>query len=271
MILTDIMVYGVIMNNDMTINTNEKIKKSKNGMTLKYLKIAEDLMNDKTHPLPCTCAACLYAKHLERLKGQLRKKYEKLTFFVWWLMIEIKTAHVVKKKKSKIGDLLNAPYLREAKKVLRQLPELKNDEWYYLGLEKYIENCFKPYLIKKRYYRPKFLKLINELESEIGLEWRRQQPDPPLEKQEEWKQNWGDLKFAQKVADFIYSQHKEEVPQQLVLRKFNNYRESDLERVRGILKINYNIDFHLKIYRGRKTGYYSKGKYSRGRYWEMGN
>lgn len=254
----------------MTLKENNKVYKNADSMTIKYLKVAEDLMNDKTHPLPCACAACLYSKHKERLIHKNRKKYEKLTFFVYWLMVEIKISNLESIGKFELRDFFNAPYLRETEKVLKQLPESKEHEWYYLGLKEYIKKCFKPYLIRKRYYRPEFLKLLNELESEIRLEWQKTQPDHPQEKKKEWKRNWGDLRFAQRVADFIRSQSKKEVPQHLLLRHFNKNREPDLERIRDILRLNYKIDFHPKIYKGKKTGYYSTMKSSKGKYWRVG-
>ena len=64
---------------------------------MNFLAVYENLMKEKTHPIPCTCAACLFPKYIERSKQRRfqGRPYEKMTFFVYWLMIEIKKSKLV--------------------------------------------------------------------------------------------------------------------------------------------------------------------------------
>jgi len=57
------------------------------------------------------------------------------------------------------------------------------------------------------------------------------------------------------VADFIRSQNRKKIPRHLLLRRFNNKREADLERIHDLLKI-YGISYKREQYRGKKTGRY---------------
>jgi hypothetical protein len=111
------------------------------------------------------------------------------------------------------------------------------------------------------------LKLIRELTNEIWWDWLKTQP--PMKKK--WDRNWKDLKFAQIVVDFIYSQPKKEASRYVLLKHFSNKRKDDIVRIHNILELNYGIQFKDKQgYRGKSTIYYSFMKSSRGRYWRVG-
>jgi len=68
--------------------------------------------------------------------------------------------------------------------------------------------------------------------------YKTQNPKP-RKKRKEWKKNWQDLKFAQRVANFIHSQHKKQISQRDLLRHFSNKRKEDLERIHDHLKFNF--------------------------------
>jgi len=266
----------------MTINNEYAIKELHKNMTIKFLKLIEDWKNENIHPLPCNCILCLWRKYIELKKNMKGRPYDWLTFLVWDLIFEAKLTYlkekgIARRLKSNnkeiweypFGKLHNAPFKRRVKKILKQIPEFEDNIIFFRGLDRFINDYFERYIGKGRYERSRFLKLLGKLESEIYQEWRGKHPERP-KKTKESTRNWQDLRFAQRVADFIHSKSEKEISQHILLKRFSKNKELDFQRIRDILKLNYNIDFHPKIYKGKKTGDYSTVKSSKGRYWRVG-
>ena len=266
---------------DMTIKTDTMDNNFQKNMTIKYKKIVEDWKNENIHPLPCNCILCLWRKYIEIKKNNKGRPYDWLTFLVWDLIFEAKLAYlkekgIARKLKSNdketweypIGKLYGAPYKRRVKEILKQIPEFEDNKIFFRGLGEFINSYFERYAGKGRYERSKFLKLLGKLESEIYKEWQEKHPESP-QKRKEWGKNWGDLRLAQRVANFIHKITKKEADRRILQRRFNKKKE-DLERIHDILKLNYGINFRKEGYRNKTTIYYSTTKSSRGRYWRVG-
>lgn len=116
--------------------------------------------------------------------------------------------------------------------------------------------------------RDNFLKILDELAGKRWLDWVKTQPHL----QKEWESNWEDFKFAQNVANYIYSLPEKKIERRVLLRKgrFQGKKREDLERVHDHLKFNFRIDHKKKGYRNKTTIYYSTTKSSKGRYWRVG-
>ncbi len=252
------------------------------NMTINYSKIFKDLKEDKIHPSRHNCFLCLWRKHIEQTKHKKGKKYDLLTFFIWDLIYEVKLAYLKEKgiaKRTKwqgkdgweipIGAMNKVPYIRKVKEILGRIPELKEIEFFYLGLDKYIKDRFEQDVKRKRFERSEFLKLLSKLESDIWWDCLMKQPDYP-QKEKKWKQNRKAFQFAQKVARFIYSEPNKQANQRDLLRHFNK-KQKDLKAIWNILNWNYGIQIHDKAgYRKKQTFYRGTMKSSRGRYWKVG-
>ncbi|MGB2763527.1 MAG: hypothetical protein WBC20_03870, partial [Candidatus Aminicenantaceae bacterium] len=55
-------------------------------------------------------------------------------------------------------------------------------------------------------------------------------------------QNWDDIKFAGRIANFINSKRGKEITQRALLRHFSNRRKEDLKRIQGILIASWQIE-----------------------------
>ena len=83
--------------------------------------------------------------------------------------------------------------------------------------------------------------ILGKLEIKISQEWRRKHPES-AEKRKEWEKNWGDLRRAQKIADFIYSRLDKSAIQRVICRRFFQKKSvDDLEEMRPWLNTNYGI------------------------------
>lgn len=263
-------------------NKENKVRNIYRDMTIKYSEHFKDLKEGKIHPPLCNCWLCLWRKHIEQTKHKKGKKYDWLTFFIWDLIFEVRIAYLKEKGIAKrikkngkngweypFGVLSKAPYIRKVKEILSQIPKLKEIDFFYLGLDKYIKYRFELDIKRKRFERSKFLKLLDKLESDIWWDWQMKQPDYP-QKEKKWKQNRKALQFAQKVARFIYSEPNKQANQRDLLRHFNK-KQKDLEAIWNILKWNYGIKIQDKTgYRKKQTFYRGTMKNSRGRYWKVG-
>ena len=108
---------------------------------MNYVTVFKHLMKGKTHLAPCICAACVYPGYKKRSKHLVGRHYDEMTFFIYWLMIEIKKNYLSGKENAKNpskkraiffykGKFLmatnpkgfdKAPYLRETKAVLSEI------------------------------------------------------------------------------------------------------------------------------------------------------
>lgn len=123
------------------------------------------------------------------------------------MILELKKSHLIKegkaKKIKKFGITLfnakerefeDAPYLNKMKIILKQLPEC--DNFFYPKVKIYL-TYIKQYLEKLK-EKASFIKLINELETEIYWEWKKSKPEHTQK-----NLNFEDFSFAQKVNDYI--------------------------------------------------------------------
>lgn len=230
---------------------------------MNYVTVFKDLMKGKTHPLPCICAACLYPKYKERSKHSRGRPYDELTFFIYWLMIEIKKAKLKEKDNiksiNKIGILFfykgkflvadsdprgfdKIPYLRDLKQILKEIsikcPQYENS--YYLGLYNYL-NYLKNHL-RRRKTDKTFVRLLNRLEYEILEKYKEQ---TSIKK-------WKDFQLGCRMYGFIKS--KKEVTRTDLLKRFSNKYSDDLDRAINIINAKLGITFEIKK-EGKKITY----------------
>ena len=245
-----------------------------NSMTDKAKKVLKDLKENHIHSVDCGCAACLFHTYKKTKPGKGRR-YGKLTFFLMWLVHEVKMDRLKNEGKAeeitflgrkawKIspGEYDKTPYIDRVRKILDEL--YVDSELSGFGPD--LEHLFNYLRIYKwRMEKPNFLKLMDELAEKRRLEWMKTQPHL----QRKLKYNLESLRFAQRVADFIYSQPNRQVSQRGLLRHFSNKKAKHLEEVQKILKLNYGI----KIKKGRNSKtfiYYTEAKTSKGIYWKVG-
>lgn len=242
----------------------------KENLTIKAKKILKDLINKKTHPLPCNCVVCLYSEYKEKRIGVL-------SFFINWLIHEVKMDYLREKGKAKeiimygrkawqyrTRDYEKAPYLKKAHKIIEDLYSDEDLIDFAPDFEKLLNYAYLN-VRRWRIERSSFSKIMDELAKERWLDWIKTQPDL----QKEWKANWDDLKIAQKVALFIYKQPKKEINQRILQRHFN-VKKDNLERIHDLLKLNFSIVSRKEGYRNKTTVYYSTTKTNKGKYWKMG-
>lgn len=232
---------------------------------MNYVTIFKDLMKGKIHPPPCICAACVCPKYKERSKHIRGRSYNKMTFFIYWLMIDIKKTKLMEKAGPKNinekgalffykGKFLIAPnpkgfdripYLRDMNKILKDIsfksPEYEGE--FYPGLSTYL-NYLKGYL-RRRKTDISFVRLLNRLEYEI-LEKHKEQTSI---------QKWNDFRLGCRIYGFIKS--RKEVTRSDLLRHFSNRNKDDLDRAIDIIKIKLSITFNIKK-EGKKITYIFK-------------
>jgi len=229
---------------------------------MNYKTIFKDLMKEKIHPPPCICAACVYSKYKEESKHIRGRSYNKMTFFIYWLMIDIKKRELVEKagpnninKKGTLffykGKFLIAPspkgfdripYLRDMNKILKDIsiksPEYKGE--FYPDLSTYL-NYLKGYL-RRRKTDISFVRLLNRLEFGI-LEKHKEQTSI---------KKWNDFQLGYRIYGFIKS--KKEVTRTDLLKRFSNKNSDDLDRAISIIKTKLSITFKIKK-EGKKITY----------------
>ncbi len=262
----------------MTINNQGYIIYRKN-MTIKYINSIDDFILNRKHRLPCNCWLCLWRKYRECSSLQGGRKYDVLIFLVSDLIQDVKLAYLIEKGIAKkiikqgaegwefpFGAKYKTPYVHETKKILRQLPEFGEITIQYLSW--YAYQIFPAYAQRKRYTRSTFLKLCNELEFEITSEWRERNPISPKKKLEH-KQNWDDIKLAQKTAMYINAQPGKAVKRRDLQRHFN-LKIEDLKRINTFLLGNYGIRTRREGYRNKTVIYYSTSNKAGGKYWSIG-
>jgi len=243
----------------------------------KVKNIYSDLINGITHFPGCICPSCLFQRYKEKYKNKGRK-FDKESFFLNWLAGEIRLSSVevesdfIYKDESERepGESSSIQIFRSSLIEYFRVPRIykKTSEF----IKKYLSNNnINPNLqrIKLKVWRLKKSGIIGDLEFEIFKEWSKIQP---LEKKEKWKKTREDFKFAQNVANYIYSLPEKKIERRVLLRKgrFQGKKLEDLERIHDHLKLNYRINFQKEGYRNKTTVYYSTTKSSKGRYWRVG-
>lgn len=235
---------------------------------MNYISIYEDLMKGKTHPLPCICAACVYPRYQEKSKHIRGRHYNEITFFIYWLMIDIKKRKLMEKagpkninKKSTFfiykGKFLIAPnpkgfdripYLRDMNKILEEI-SIK-----YPGIVDY-ESPTEAYsyldYLKDHLRRNKtnviFIGLLNRIEYEIMEE----------HKKEYSAQQWEDIQLGYRIYEYV--KWKKEVTRTDLLRHFSNKNKDDLDWAFKVLERKLSITFATRK-DGKKITYFLKQK-----------
>jgi len=228
----------------MTIRDDVELDPEKVKVDLQRLKKEYyDLINNITHPAPCYCRSCIYQLYIKKhkRKGMI---FDNESFFLDAAAFEIRRSKMLWTPLYKdmgsgkgFSDLI---YKIEFKEYLR-VPNSIKDLCNFLK-EEFPGINSNPSRIKSKLWRLRKSGIVNKLESEILSEWQKTQPDIPPEKRKEWKQNWDDLKFAQKTANFINLCPGKKITQRALLRHFSNKRKEDLERIQGYLKTNWQIE-----------------------------
>lgn len=235
----------------------------------KVKSIYSDLINGITHSPSCNCPSCLFQCYKKKYKNKGRK-FDKESFFLNWLTGETRLSSVEGKFDLIIKD-------EHATQIFySSLIEYFRITGIYEKTSKFIKKYFpnnninsNPQRIKLKVWRLKKSGIISDLEFEIFKEWSKMQP---LEKKEKWERTKEDFKFAQNVANYIYSLPEKRIERRVLLRKgrFQRKKIKDLERIHDHLELNFGIDHKPEGYRNKTIVYYSTMKSSKGRYWRMG-
>ncbi len=240
-------------------------------------KTYSDLINVITHSPGCIDPSCLFQRYKEKYKNKGRK-FDEESFFLRWLTGEIRFSSVKGKwnliyKNESEREPNESPTTQIFRSSLIEyfrVPRIykKTSEF----IKKYLSNNninSNPQRIKLKVWRLKKSGIIGDLEFEILKEWSKIQPS---EKKETWKKTREDFKFAQNVANYIYSLPEKQIKRRSLLRKgrFQGKTVEDLKRIHDHLNFNFRIDNKKEGYRNKTTVYYSTTKSSRGRYWSVG-
>jgi len=210
--------------------------------------IWRDLLNGCTHG-DCRCPSCEYQLH--RQKGG---KFDKETFFLYWLELEVKLSLIPQTERLLDEGWRASVTRKDFSRTWGTIQELAD----------YIAAHFPDIdpgvpRIKLKLWRFKKSGVPETLEQEFIA--RRREARPVAE---EWKT----LPLAQRVADFVYAQPSRTVSQRNLQRHFQNPVDV-IEGLRPWLLLNYGIEVqrgsrkNQAIYRGRM-------KDSRGRMLRVG-
>jgi len=234
-------------------------------MTVKAKKIWSNLINKRTHPLPCDCPVCLYALSREKKIKGMRKPFGMMSFFLNWLIHAVKINYL--RKNGKVEEIIlygrkawqynpqdyeKAPYLKNANKIIAGLycdEDLIDFAPDFEKLLNYSYLNFRHWKIEKS----DFSKILDELAKERWLDWTKIQPDL----QKNWKANWRDFRIAQKAANYIYKQPGKEIISRKLQRHLN-VKKSDQERIHDLLRSNFNIECPEKGVRNKTAIYFYK-------------
>jgi hypothetical protein len=222
-------------------------------------KAYADLIENKTHAIPCTCPSCEYQLH--KTKGG---RFAKEVFFLDWLLLEVKLSMINQTEKmywetaygpSKIKFSVKWKDFFKAWGTIQELARF---------VSKYFPNIDpSPQRIKLKLWRFRKSGISASLEKEIILNGRKANPvDPKI------NENWQGLRLAQRVADYIYKKRGHAVTQR-DLRRFFQKPVEELERLRPWLSANYGIDWKLGA-RKNQIIYFGTRETSRGRYLGVG-
>jgi len=243
----------------------------------KIKKVFLDLKSDTCHSPPLVLPCCLHHRY-KRKPGKRGRTFDEESFFLEWLADEIRFSKI----KAEFDIIYKDEFDREpGESPITEIYRFDMREYFKAPkIYKEVVDFIKKHLpnsdinldlerIKMKIYRVRKSGIVNELEREILLEQLKIHPMSP-EKKIKQKKTWQDLKFAQRVADFIYSLPDKLISQRDLLRHFSNKRKEDFERIHDYLKLNYRINFRKEGYRNKTTIYYSTAKSSKGRYWKVG-
>ena len=228
---------------------------AKNPVDLDRAKgIWSDLLNNRTHE-DCRCPSCQYQLH--RQKGG---KFDKETFFLYWLELEVKLSLI-----PQTDRLIYSTFSRPEDKGWRTSVTWKDFSrtWGTIqGLADYIAKHFPD--IDAGASRIK-LKLWRFKKSGVDAALEREFIDRRLKARpvtEEWKM----ILLAQRIADFVYTQPSRTVSQRELQRHLHGDIDG-LENLRPWLLLNYGIECqrgsrkNQMIYRGTMKG--SRGRFLR--------
>ena len=228
-------------------------------------KVYVNLINDITHPEPCDCPSCLFQEHKKQ-----GGKYNKEIFFLNWLEFELRFSLVNQKEKIVFETVFDPG---SYKRFIEDLELIKFSRGYgrIKALSKFLEINFPEIdynqkRLKLRLWRFKKSGVKLKAAKEINKRYFKTHPFD-LQKS---KEGWRELRLAQKIADFIYSQPGHKTTQRQICRRyFQKKSVENLEEMRSLLNSNYGI---ICEYGKRKNQivYIGKRKSSRGRFFKVG-
>jgi hypothetical protein len=223
-----------------------------------WLDIKDNVVPDN----PCLLPTYTYPLYREMYKNSKGRKFDKEDFFLEWLEEELVLSEITQKEgyegkemreviKGDIIEYVKAPHSYGFKKRLSEI------------IRKHFSDIdSNSRRITLKLWRFKKSGILEKMEKEVSLRLQKLQPDDS-----QLKENWKNLEFAQRIADFIYSQPRKKVARRDLLRHFSNKRKDDLEDLHDWLKVNYGIIFKKEK---KSMGYYRTMKSSRGRYLRVG-
>jgi hypothetical protein len=160
-----------------------------------------------------------------------------MTFFIQWLMFEVRKDYLLKKcgakeinyhgikllQVPKSSDIEKAPYLNQVKRILREIYDrLPEYHERFVLFDSFITNLASN--LGKLKKDKSFFSIMDKLETQIYYSRKAKR-----------SLDGEDVKFARRVSDFVRS--KKQVSQRQLLRHFSNKREEDIVRLLTLLKI----------------------------------
>jgi len=215
----------------MTDRVDEVVsREGKSPVDLKRVRGAyADLMDGKTHSDTCRCPSCLYKLHKEK-----RGRFDKEAFFLDWLELEVRLSLINQTEKI----VFETAYDRGKNKTFIDGRDYFKSCGTLRALSNFIEKHFPDIdsnyrRIKLKLWRFRKSGVVKELEKEISFRYFRAHPA-------KGKEDWKDLRFAQRIADYIYSLKNREATQRELRRHFQKPIEK-IEDLRPWLNGNYGI------------------------------
>lgn len=204
----------------------------KNPVDLQRVKKAyADLMDDRTHSVPCTCPSCKYQLH--KTKGG---RFNKEVFFLDWLSLEVKLSLINQTEKL----VFETAYGHGKNTMSVEWKDLFRTWGAIQALARFVGDNFpdidpSPRRIKLKLWRFKKSGVSAALEKEIFWDGREANPvDPKID------ETWKTLQLAQRVADYIYDIRHHAVTRR-ELQRFIQKPVEELEELRSWLELNYGI------------------------------
>ncbi len=228
------------------------------------MDVFKDLMLQRTHK-NCDCAACLYARYKES-DNHKGRTFPPATFFVFWLIIQIRETFAKRASKLRPGDpnsltifwwkgilifaadyraFQRAPYRAILKKVLKSIvakyPEYESA--FYPDINTYLKYLMKDYIRRWEKNR-RFLDIINHLRWKIREEATKEHlaSTMPL------------VHLGIQIYGFLLN--NKEANRTQLLRHFSNKRVADLESAIDVFNERRGESSKIvKRQEGRKTVY----------------
>jgi len=221
---------------------------------IKAKKVYDDLINNRTHPEPCCCPSCLYHEHKKQ-----GGKYDKESFFLSWLELEIKISLVNQKEKIVFETAFDPG--RDKKFIEGQdFFNFIKGRGRIKALSKFLKDNFPDIdhnhkRLKLKLWRFNKSEVELKASKEIGNRWTKA---ASKEKKEKWSNSWKIIRFANKVSNYIHSLPSKKIDRSTLLRrKFQGKTVDDLKEIHGLLQLQ-GIFHKREGYRNKTTVYFVK-------------